>query len=109
MAKHAAHDILVTSDSDVVVDRITCGKSCRRCSIQKVGMLTCVYRGKNVGRILVGGHAIGMSVEMTAGVVTANLLEGMKFGLGPTIVVRRDALDKLAATAFLQTTSQTIS
>jgi ceramide glucosyltransferase len=36
--------------------------------------------------------AIGMSVEMTAGVLVANLLEGMKFGLGPTIAVRKDSL-----------------
>src|SRR5208283_2166541 len=36
--------------------------------------------------------ALGMSVEMTAGVLVANLLEGMKFGLGPTIAVRKDSL-----------------
>jgi ceramide glucosyltransferase len=42
-----------------------------------------------------------MSVEMTAGVVTANMLEGMKFGLGPTIVVRRDALDKIGGYSAL--------
>jgi len=39
--------------------------------------------------------AIGMSIEMTAGVVTANLLEGMKFGLGPTIVTRKDSVEKI--------------
>jgi len=36
-----------------------------------------------------------MSVEMTAGVLVANLLEGMRFGLGPTTVVRKDALAKI--------------
>ena len=36
-----------------------------------------------------------MSVEMSAGVMTANLLEGMKFGLGPTIVVRKDSVEKI--------------
>ena len=34
-----------------------------------------------------------MSVEMTSGAMVANLLEGMKFALGPTMAVRRDALD----------------
>jgi len=66
-----------------------------------VGMLTCVYRGKNIGGFWSAVHAIGMSVEMTAGVVTANLLEGMKFGLGPTIVVRRDALEKIGGYSVL--------
>src|SRR5262249_49732633 len=42
-----------------------------------------------------GLTAIGMSVEMTAGVLVANLLEGMKFGLGPTIAVKREALNKI--------------
>ena len=57
-------------------------------------MLTCVYRGKNAGGFWSGMDAIGMSVEMTAGVLVANMLEGMKFGLGPTIVVRKDSRGK---------------
>jgi ceramide glucosyltransferase len=36
-----------------------------------------------------------MSVEMTAGVLVANLLEGMKFGLGPTIAVKKEAVNKI--------------
>jgi len=58
-------------------------------------MVTCVYRGKNAGGFWSGMDAIGMSVEMTAGVLVANILEGMKFGLGPTIVVRKDSLAKI--------------
>jgi ceramide glucosyltransferase len=58
-------------------------------------MLTCVYRGLNTGGFWSLMDAIGMSVEMTAGVVIANWVEGMKFGLGPTIVVRRDALNAI--------------
>jgi ceramide glucosyltransferase len=58
-------------------------------------MLTCVYRGKNAGGFWSAMDAIGMSIEMTAGVLTANLLEGMKFGLGPTIVTRKDSVAKI--------------
>ncbi|MGZ4814966.1 MAG: glycosyltransferase, partial [Terriglobales bacterium] len=36
----------------------------------------------------------GMSVEMTAGVLSANTLEGMKFALGPTMAGRRDAIER---------------
>ena len=36
-----------------------------------------------------------MSVEFTAGVLIANLLEGMKFGLGPTIALRKDSIGKI--------------
>ncbi|MBV8515142.1 MAG: glycosyltransferase, partial [Acidobacteria bacterium] len=101
MAEHAKNDIFVTSDSDVFVQPAYLREVVPPVLDPKNGMLTCVYRGKNAGGFWSGVHAIGMSVEMTAGVVTANLLEGMKFGLGPTIVVRRDALDKIGGFATL--------
>ncbi|HEX4380133.1 MAG TPA: glycosyltransferase, partial [Candidatus Acidoferrum sp.] len=101
MAEHAKNDILVTSDSDVLVDRNYLREVVPPLLDPKNGMLTCVYRGKNAGGFWSGVHAVGMSVEMTAGVVTANMLEGMKFGLGPTIVVRRDALDKIGGYSAL--------
>jgi ceramide glucosyltransferase len=101
MAEHAKNDIFVTSDSDVFVHPLYLREVVPPVLDPKNGMLTCVYRGMNAGGFWSGVHAIGMSVEMTAGVVTANLLEGMKFGLGPTIVVRRDALDKIGGFAVL--------
>jgi ceramide glucosyltransferase len=61
-----------------------------------------VYRGKNAAGFFSGLTAIGMSVEMTAGVLVANLLEGMKFGLGPTIVVRKDSLASIGGYTALK-------
>jgi ceramide glucosyltransferase len=40
-----------------------------------------------------------MSVEMPAGVITADLLEGMQFALGSVMAVRRDALEKCGGIA----------
>ena len=102
MAEAAAHDILVTTDSDVEVDPRYLREVVSPLLDRNVGMVTCVYRGKNVGGFFSGLTAIGMSVEMTAGVLVANLLEGMKFGLGPTTVVRRDALEKIGGYAALK-------
>ena len=95
MTEVAAHNILVTSDSDVEVAPNYLRGVVPPLLDPYVGMLTCLYRGKNAGGFWSALDAIGMSVEMSAGVVTANLLEGMKFGLGPTIVVRKDALEKI--------------
>lgn len=36
-----------------------------------------------------------MSIEMTSGVLTANMMEGMKFALGPTMAVRRRCVDEI--------------
>jgi ceramide glucosyltransferase len=95
MTELAAYDILVTSDSDVEVQPDYLRDVVAPLLDPATGMVTCVYRGKNIGGFWSAVHAIGMSVEMTAGVVTANLLEGMKFGLGPTIAVRREALERI--------------
>jgi ceramide glucosyltransferase len=92
LAEAAAHDILVTTDSDVEVDPRYLREIVPPLLDPQVGMVTCVYRGKNAAGFFSGLTAIGMSVEMTAGVLVANLLEGMKFGLGPTTVLRKDSL-----------------
>ncbi len=102
MAEAAAHDILVTTDSDVEVSPRYLREIVSPLLDPKVGMVTCVYRGKNAAGFFSGLTAIGMSVEMTAGVMVANLLEGMKFGLGPTTVVRKDSLASIGGYKALQ-------
>lgn len=92
MAELAANDILVTSDSDVEVSPQYLRDVVPPLLNPEIGMVTCLYRGKNAGGFWSALSAIGMSVEMTAGVLVANMLEGMKFGLGPTIAVRKDAV-----------------
>jgi ceramide glucosyltransferase len=95
MTEVAQHDILVTSDSDVEVAPSYLREVVAPLLDPKTGMVTCVYRGKNAAGIWSGLTAIGMSVEMTAGVLVASLLEGIKFGLGPTIAVKREAVTRI--------------
>jgi ceramide glucosyltransferase len=102
MAEVAAHDILVTTDSDVEVSPRYLREIVPPLLDPRVGMVTCVYRGKNAAGFWSGLTAIGMSVEMTAGVLVANLLEGMKFGLGPTTVVRKDSLASIGGYSALR-------
>jgi len=91
----ATHDILVTSDSDVEV-----GTNYLRTVVPplldpNVGAVTCAFRGKSAGGVWADLDAIGQSVEFTAGVVIVNLLEGTKFGLGPTIALRKDSIARI--------------
>jgi len=102
MAEAAAHDILVTTDSDVEVDPRYLREIVPPLLDPQVGMVTCVYRGKNAAGFFSRLTAIGMSVEMTAGVLVANLLEGMKFGLGPTTVVRKNSLASIGGYSALR-------
>jgi len=95
MYEHASYDYLIISDSDVKVDPNYITEVVQPLMDPQTGLVTCLYRGKPTGGVWSKLEALGMSVEMTAGAIVANLVEGMKFALGPTMAVRRDALDEI--------------
>jgi ceramide glucosyltransferase len=64
-------------------------------------MITCLYRGVSTGGFWSKLEALGMSVEMTAGALSANTVEGMKFALGPTMVGRRQAVEEVGGMSAL--------
>ncbi len=92
MYAQAHHDYIVISDSDVHVKPNYLREVVAPLLDPKVGMVTCMYRGVASGSIWSRLEALGMSVEMTSGVLVSELLEGMKFALGPTMAIRRDVL-----------------
>lgn len=94
MVTVASHAILVITDSDVRTTPDYLRQILQPFADENVGMTTCLYRGVPSGGFWSLLEALGMSVEMSSGVLSANLLEGMKFALGPTMVIRRDVLDK---------------
>ena len=95
MLTAAEHDLLVISDSDVHVETNYLRDVTRPLLNPEVGMVTCLYRGVNTGGLWSRLEALGMSVEMTSGVLVADMLEGMKFALGPTMALRRDSLQAI--------------
>jgi ceramide glucosyltransferase len=95
LSKEARYAVLVASDSDVEVAENYLREVVTPLLKPGLAMTTCLYRGKNVGDFWSNQTAMLMSVEEPAGVLVANLLEGMKFGLGPTIAVRKEALEKI--------------
>ena len=95
LSKQAAFDLIVATDSDVEVARNYLREVVTPFRKPGVAMTTCLYRGKNVGDFWSNQTAMLMSVEEPAGVLVANLLEGMKFGLGPTIAVRKEVLEEV--------------
>jgi ceramide glucosyltransferase len=94
MQSVAAYRFFVISDSDVSVTPEYLRAVMAPFADERVGMVTCLYRGVADSSVWSQLEAVGMSVEMSAGVLVAEMLEGMKFALGPTMVVRRDSLDE---------------
>lgn len=98
----AAYDFLVTSDSDVEVGPTYLRDVVPPLLDPQVGAVTCIFRGKGAGGLWAALDAIGQSVEFTAGVLIVNLLEGIKFGLGPTIALRKDSIAKIGGYAAVR-------
>ena len=92
MQSAAAHRFFVVSDSDVSVSPGYLRAVMAPFADERVGLVTCLYRGVGAG-LWSRLEAVGMSIEMSAGVLVAEMFEGMKFALGPTMVVRRDCLE----------------
>ena len=100
MEAAAAYDILVISDSDVRVTPDYLRAVALPFADAKVGGLTCPYRGVAAeGGIWARLEAVGMSVEMTAGVLAARAMEGMQFVLGPTMAFRRATIRRIGGFA----------
>ena len=101
MAAEAAHGIFVISDSDVRVTPDYLRAVALPFADARVGGMCCLYRGvaaqggiwaRNIWARI---EAVGMSVEMSSGVLAARAMEGMQFTLGPTMAFRRETIQSM--------------
>lgn len=93
MAQAAHHDLLVATDADIPVVPGYLREMVAPFRDPAVGAAFCVYRGDPVdGGFGENLEALGMSVEMTSGVLVAQMLEGLRFTLGPSSAVRKSSL-----------------
>jgi ceramide glucosyltransferase len=95
MEKAASHGIFVISDSDVRVTPDYVRQVVAPFADARVGAVTCLYRGVAENGFWAELEAAGMSIEMTSGVLAADLMEGMQFTLGPTMAVRRSCVKEI--------------
>jgi ceramide glucosyltransferase len=92
-------DYFVTSDSDVAVSKQFLRNVIPPLLNPRIGLVMCPYRGVSAGDFFSSLEALGMSVEMPSGVVVAEMLEGIRFALGPAVAFRRDVLTKIGGIA----------
>jgi ceramide glucosyltransferase len=101
MAAAASTDIFIISDSDVRVAPNYIREVVAPFADATVGAVTCLYRGIADEGLWSKLEAAGMSIEMTSGVLVANMIEGMQFTLGPTMAVRRSCVDEMGGFGYL--------
>ena len=87
----AKNDNYITSDADVRVQPDYLLRMVQNLKDPHVGLASCVYLGTahEGARLASRLDAVGKSVEMTSGVLVADMIEGTKFALGATMATRR--------------------
>jgi ceramide glucosyltransferase len=101
----AKNDLYVTSDADVRVAPDYLLRMVQNLRDPHVGLASCVYLGTldsgKAATLSSQLDAVGKSVEMTSGVLVADMLEGTKFALGATMAVRRQSFQQVGGFAEL--------
>jgi ceramide glucosyltransferase len=92
LAREARHQLLVVSDSDVMVPPDYLRSVVEPFRDSQVGLVTCLYRGASDGSLTSDLEAIGISTDFIPGVLVARRFEGMRFALGATVAIKRSTL-----------------
>lgn len=96
MLPEAQYSHLVVNDSDIRVEPDYLRRVITPLLNEKIGMVTCLYRGAPAPTI--GSHleSLGISAEFCPAVLAAKKLEGgLQFGLGSTMAFRRDDVQRI--------------
>lgn len=99
LARAAAFETLVTSDADARVERDYLKRCVQVLAGGETALASCLYVGRPTGGWAAGFaaqlDAVGKSVEMTGGILVADLIErGTRFALGVTMILEREAFAK---------------
>lgn len=95
MTAAAANDVLVMSDSDILVNRSFLRQVATEIAADEYDLATCPYRANPGNTIWSRLEALGMNTEFWGGVLVAKLVEGVRFTIGPTVVARRNVLEAI--------------
>jgi ceramide glucosyltransferase len=92
MFAQASHEYVVISDSDVGVRPGYLRQVVAPLLDPQTGLVMCLYRGVPTGGLWTALEALGMSVEMTSGVLASECVGEVDFALGPTMATRREVV-----------------
>ncbi len=105
LVPHAQHEFLLIGDSDITVSpsylqRVMIAFSqpptLGHRSSQPVGLVTALYRGHAHDTLFSRFEALGIATDFQPSVLLSRMLEGgMRYGLGSTLAVRREALNRI--------------
>lgn len=102
LARHARYDYLLINDSDITVSPHYLARVLAHFAPgaqtggRPVGLVTALYRGRAHETLPSRLEALGIAVDFQPSVLLARVLErGLRYGLGSTLAVRRDAAEAI--------------
>ena len=91
LAQAARFETLVTSDADARVQPDYLLRCVQILADPQVDLASCLYLGHTEGGLAARMDALGKSVEMSGGILVAEMVErGVHFALGVTMILRRE-------------------
>jgi ceramide glucosyltransferase len=91
----AKHDTLLIADCDIRVEPDYLQRVVAPLKQERVGMVTCLYRGVKARSFAALLENIGISATFGPEVCSARLLKGIAFAFGSTIVLRKNLLERI--------------
>jgi ceramide glucosyltransferase len=111
LVPHAQHEFLLISDSDITVsthylERVMIAFShpplAKTSATPLIGLVTALYRGRAHGTLPSKLESLGIATDFQPSVLLSKWLEdGMHYGLGSTLAVRREALNRIGGFTVL--------
>jgi len=107
LVPYARHNFLLINDSDITVsprylERVMALHAPDPDTGRKVGLVTALYRGRAHGTLPSRLEALGIATDFMPSVLLARWIEGgLRYGLGSTLAVSREALDSIGGLAVL--------
>jgi len=98
---HARHDLLVIADQDVKVGPDFLSRVAGALREPGVGLVSCPYRSGPVRTLGAGFEALTIAGDFIPSVATAYYVEGIRFALGATMGLTRQALAAMGGFASL--------
>ena len=104
LVPEARHEFLLINDSDITVtprylERVMAPHAP---GPQKTGLVTALYRGRAHGTLPSRLEALGIATDFQPSVLLARWIEGgLRYGLGSTLAVSREALESIGGLAAL--------
>jgi len=92
MQAAAMHDVVVVTDSDIVVDQLYVGSLVGELQEPRVGAVTCAYHGIAAGGIWAQLSAMSINLQFLPNAIAAVSLNAARPCFGATIALHRDVL-----------------